>query len=148
MNQDRNGVWERRYRDLEQQFEYLLLNVAESMKVLERTSQKSESSKSRSDIRGSKVVGFPPEILKVVKSTNWDESYVYCVANGMNMEYKFEFFSNKKKVQDTGYTRLNSSTIDKRNIGVVDTCRVWVKSDYNGKRHELTRHSELSWGHK
>lgn len=131
-------IWKWRYRELENQFEYLLINVAE---VLEGREAPKSKEQSRPSIELAK-----PKILKVVKTSKGSESYVYCVANGNNMEYRFEIFGNKQLLQDTGYTRLNSSEIQPEHFGKADTCRVSVKSDYNGKRHEHTAHTQIKWG--
>jgi len=132
------NLWQLRYRDLERQMEHLLINVAASMKALEK--DEPPVSTSRVAETGSK-----PKILKVVKVGHAEAPYVYCVANGANMEYRFEFFANKQLVQDTGYMRPNSSVIKKENIGITDSCRVTVKADFNRKRREVTAYSDIKW---
>lgn len=134
-----NGdIWQQRYRDLERQIEHLLINVAESMKALETDKQPASNSPVEENANR-------PKILKVVKVRHAESPYVYCVANGANMEYRFEFFANKQVVQDTGYLRLNSSIIDSANRGIADSCRVSVRADFNRKRHEITAYSDIKW---
>lgn len=138
MTADNDDIWQRRYRDLERQIEHLLINVAASMKALEK--DKPQVSKPPVSENGTR-----PKILKVVKVGHAESPYVYCVANGANMEYRFEFFSNKQVVQDTGYIRLNSSIINRENTGITDSCRVTVKADFNRKRHEIKAYSDIKW---
>lgn len=137
MGSEHVDIWELRYRDLEQQIEYLLINIADSLssqQIVPTASVVETDSGTRE-----------PKILKVVKSSSHDQAYVYCVANGSNMEYRFEFFANKQSVQDSGFTRLNSAVINNEFFGEVDTCRVTVKADQSGKRRELTAHREIKW---
>ena len=139
MNDRPMDIWKQRYRELERQFEFLLLNVAKSMSVLEE---------GKTD--GSDSVGEEPEakILKIVQGASSDGAFLYCVANGSNMEYRFEFIADKDIVQDTGFQRLNSSVILPEYIGLVDVCRVTVKSDSKGTRREITAHKRLNWNAK
>lgn len=133
-----DNVWARRYRHLEQQFEYLLLNVAESMQAWEERVDGSLPSKAT-------VTGPEPRILKIVKATEVGRSYVYCVADGSNMEYRFEVFAKKERVHDSGFSRLNSVDIGPHLVGKTDECRVTLRADFQSRRHELTAHSQLKW---
>ncbi|WP_143334077.1 hypothetical protein [Corynebacterium glutamicum] len=71
------------------------------------------------------------------EKTNLD--MVYCVADGMNMEYRFTLFEGEKVIFETPYSRPNSLDLTRFSEMKFTACRVDVKGYLPGGPQEVNR---------
>lgn len=78
-------------------------------------------------------------IRKIVRAKSDGADIVYCVADGANLAYSFEFFVAEKSILRTQPSRLNSHHLPPVDTGTPIKCRVTVTSYADGSTTHVTR---------
>lgn len=113
-------IWQERYYELEFTLEQTLLGFE---KVLSQVEKKKSGEPE-----------FPVGIYRITQLEADGQKFICCVANGINMEFMFEFFAGEKLTHLQGYGRMNSAPIPSDRS--LDSCKVTFKSHF-GKEPKI-----------
>lgn len=110
-----DSIWQQRYSALEEQVEHMLIAVAST------ATEDSETAPAKK-----------ATIRKLAEAEFEGHRIVYCVADGENLGYSFEFARSGDTILETKLSRLNSHAIPVVSPDNSLTCRVTVTSFTNG----------------
>lgn len=124
-------LWEARYRDLEATLTQILQNFA---LVLDNKDRASTPHQQTSYSAGS--IADSLKIRSVVVTTIEGTGVIYCVADGANLEFKFELLSAGQPVTVTEFGRPNCIRLPRH---PVDECVMTVRSNATGQTSTVRR---------